>query len=349
MSAAHQDGGPTAAGLRLVLAGDVMLGRQAGEVMLREGAGYPLGAVASLLRGADLAIANLECAIGEPGERWQGAPKAFYFRAPPQAGQALSDAGIRLVSLANNHILDYGVDGLLENLRILDAHGIAHAGAGSGSSAALAPAIVERVAGQQRVRIGMAAFCDHQPDFAASADRAGMAWLGLDDEAAAIDAFARALAPLRAHGVRWPILSLHWGPNMATEPSPRQRRLARAAIDAGWKIVYGHSAHVFQGVELYGGGVILYACGDLVDDYLVDPEFRNDHQLLFELRLREDALERIVMHPLFIRRCRVYPANSAQRAWIFERMGERCRELGTGVRIDDGMLVIEPGLARQSA
>jgi poly-gamma-glutamate synthesis protein (capsule biosynthesis protein) len=328
--------------LRLIFGGDAMLGRLVGEAMLREGGDYPLGAVSALLRGADLTIANLECAISEPAERWHGAPKAFYFRAPPAAGQALADAGIGLVSLANNHILDYGVQGLQDTLRILDAHGIAHAGAGSDLSAALAPVIVER----KGVRIGMVAFCDHQDDFAAGSDHPGMAWLGLQDEAAAIDAFARALAPLNAQGVRWPVLSLHWGPNMVTEPSPQQRRLARAAIEVGWKIVYGHSAHVFQGVELYKDGVILYACGDLVDDYLVDAEFRNDHQLLFELALGADGLERIVMRPLFIRRCRAFPANSAQRAWILERMRERCGELGTRTHIDEGTLVTEPALAR---
>ena len=324
--------------LRLLFGGDLMLGRLAGDALLREGADYPLGALSPLLRGADLAIANLECAVCAPAERWHGAPKAFYFRAPPLAGQALRDAGIGLLSLANNHILDYDVQGLLETLTTLDAHGIAHAGAGADLAAAQAPAIVER----QGVRIGMAAFCDHQDDFAATPDHPGMAWLGLHDEAAAIDAFARALAPLRAQGVRWPILSLHWGPNMVSEPAPHQRRLARAAIEVGWKIVYGHSAHVFQGVELHEGCPILYAAGDLVDDYAVDPAFRNDHQLLFALELGEDAVERIVMHPLFIRRCRVFPANSAQRAWIVERMQSLCGELGTGTEIDGDTLVVRP-------
>lgn len=328
--------------LRLVFGGDLMLGRLAGDALLREGADYPLGAVAPLLREADLAIANLECAVCAPAERWHGAPKAFYFRAPPLAGQALRDAGIGLLSLANNHILDYDVQGLLETLATLDAHGIAHAGAGADLAAAQAPAIVEC----QGVRIGMAAFCDHQDDFAATPDHPGMAWLGLHDEAAAIDAFARALAPLRAEGVRWPILSLHWGPNMVNEPAPHQRRLARAAIEVGWKIVYGHSAHVFQGVELHEGCPILYAAGDLVDDYAVDPAFRNDHQLLFALELGEDAVERIVMHPLFIRRCRVFPANSAQRAWILDRMRERCGELGTVAVVEDDTLAIRPRMEK---
>jgi poly-gamma-glutamate synthesis protein (capsule biosynthesis protein) len=328
------------AALRLMFGGDVMLGRLVKEYMLRDGPQYPLEAVAPLLRSADLAVANLECALTDHAERWHGVPKAFYFGAPPSAGAALLDAGIALVSLANNHILDYDVQGLMDTLAALDATGIFHTGAGMDWASALSPVIVER----KGVRIGMAAFCDHQADFAASEDHPGMAWLGLHDEAAAVDAFARALAPLRAAGVRWPILSLHWGPNMVRAPDQRQRRLARAAIDVGWKIVFGHSAHVFHGVELYEGCPILYAAGDLVDDYQVDPAFRNDHQMLFELRLGEDALERIVMHPLFIWRCQVRQADAAQRAWIFEQMGERCRALGTLTRIDGAVLVIEPGM-----
>jgi poly-gamma-glutamate synthesis protein (capsule biosynthesis protein) len=328
------------AALRLMFGGDVMLGRLVKEYMLRDGPQYPLEAVAPLLRSADLTVANLECALTDHTERWHGVPKAFYFGAPPSAGAALADAGIGLVSLANNHILDYDVQGLMDTLAALDAAGIAHTGAGMDLASALSPAIVER----KGVRMGMAAFCDHQADFAASENHPGMAWLGLHDEAAAVDAFARALAPLRAAGVRWPILSLHWGPNMVRAPDQRQRRLARAAIDVGWRIVFGHSAHVFHGVELYEGCPILYAAGDLVDDYQVDPEFRNDHQVLFELRLGEDALERIVMHPLFIRRCRVAPADAVQRGWIFGQMQGRCRELGTLARIDGDMLLIEPGM-----
>jgi poly-gamma-glutamate synthesis protein (capsule biosynthesis protein) len=331
------------AALRLMFGGDVMLGRLVKEYMLRDGPQYPLEAVTPLLRSADLAVANLECALTDHAERWNGVPKAFYFGAPLIAGQALADAGIALVSLANNHILDYDVQGLMDTLAALDAAGIVHTGAGMDLANALSPAIVER----KGVRIGMAAFCDHQADFAVSENHPGMAWLGLHDEAAAVDAFARALAPLRAAGVRWPILSLHWGPNMVRAPDQRQRRLARAAIDVGWKIVFGHSAHVFHGVELYKGCPILYAAGDLVDDYQVDPEFRNDHQVLFELRLGEDALERIVMHPLFIRRCRVAPADAVQRRWIFGQMGERCRVLDTLTRIDGEVLVIEPGMEMQ--
>jgi poly-gamma-glutamate synthesis protein (capsule biosynthesis protein) len=223
-------------------------------------------------------------------------------------------------------------------LRVLDAHGIAHTGAGPDLAWALTPAVVS--CGDDLV--GMAAFCDHQGDFAATDDHPGIAWLGLDDETAATDAFARALAPMRAAGVRWPVLSLHWGPNMVEAPAPRLRRLARAAIDVGWKIVYGHSAHVFHGIELYRGWPILYAAGDLVDDYAVDAHLRNDHQLLFDVQLDDDALRRIVLHPVFIRHGRAAPADHTQRTWTYTRMQALCRDLGTPTRLDGDLLVIEP-------
>jgi len=324
--------------VRLMFGGDAMLGRHVRDVMLRDGIQAPLEAIAPLLHTADLAVANLECALTGAEERWHGVPKAYYFRALPDAARTLSEAGIRLVGLANNHTLDYDVQGLADTLRTLDAHGIAHTGAGPDLAWAGAPAVVP--CGD--VLVGMAAFCDHQDDFAATDDHPGINWLDLHDERSAADVFARALAPLHAAGVRWRVLSLHWGPNWATAPAPHLRRLARAAIDVGWNVVYGHSAHVFQGIEVYRGRPILYAAGDLVDDYAVDPHLRNGHQLLFELQLGDASLKRIVLHPVYIRHGRVLPADHTQRTWTHARMQALCRDLGTPSRLDGDLLVIEP-------
>jgi poly-gamma-glutamate synthesis protein (capsule biosynthesis protein) len=319
-----------AAPLRLFLGGDAMLGRMVGACVGRFGADYPLGAIAPLMRQADLAIVNLECAITSCTQHWSGAPKAFYFGAPPGAVESLLGAGIKLVSLANNHILDYGVRGLRDTIATLDRHGIAHAGAGRDLAEAQQPALVEC----KGMRFGMAAFCDHQRDFAAASGRDGMAWLDLQDEPKALAAFEQALAPLLEAKLDWPILSLHWGPNMLWRPSAGFRRLAQAAVDMGWKLVFGHSAHVFHGIELRHGSPILYAAGDLVDDYAVDRAFRNDHQLLFELELDGGRLNRILLHPLFIARGRTSPANAAQADWIALQMDALCTELGT--RLETG-------------
>ncbi|CAN7390178.1 CapA family protein [Massilia sp. LjRoot122] len=311
--------------LRLVLGGDLMLGRLVAKAIARHGPAYPLGPIAGLLRAADLRIVNLECAITRSMAHWDGAPKAFYFGAPPEAALTLAGAGIDIASLANNHSLDYGVTGLRDTIAALEGQGIAHAGAGEDLSAALRPALADC----RGLRFGMAAFCDHQRDFAAGPAHAGIAWLDLTDEVKARETLERALAPLLAARVDWPILSLHWGPNMAWRPSTAFRRLAHAAVDMGWKIVFGHSAHVFQGIEVRDGCPILYAAGDLVDDYYVDPAFRNDHQLLFELELDGGRLRRILLRPVFIAQCRTSPANTAQAIWIGRRMGALCRELGT--------------------
>lgn len=324
--------------VRVMFGGDVMLGRIVKEYILRDGADYPLGAIAALMRDADLTIANLECALTSSLEQWPGERKAFYFGAPPVAVRSLTGAGIDLVSLANNHVLDYGVEGLRQTLELLRRHGIRFCGAGENRKQALSSVIIEC----RGIRFGMAAFCDHQADFAAQENSPGMAYLDLDDEFSAVAAMRHALEPLRDAGVDWPVLSMHWGPNMAFRPSLKCRRLAHAAVGMGWKIVFGHSAHVFQGVELHHGCPILYAAGDLVDDYHVDPEFRNDHQLLFEMELDRAELHCISFHPVVIKACRTEFAKGEEERYIVDWMTALCNEMGTRVQQDARRIWIDP-------
>lgn len=325
--------------IHVVFGGDVMLGRLVKKAILQYGAGYPLGPVAKTMRDADLAIVNLECAITPNEAFWAGAPKAFYFGAPPEAIHALLGAGVDIVSLANNHVLDFDVEGLLDTLGVLDRHEIRHAGAGLSQAQAQSPALIQC----KGASFGMAAFCDHQADFEAGERTPGMAYIDLKDETAATEAFRRALESLRNAAVDWPVLSLHWGPNMVFRPSQKFRRLAHAAIEMGWRIVYGHSAHVFHGIEIYRGCPILYACGDLVDDYYVDPDFKNDHQLLFELVLERETLRRIELHPVFIDRCQVRPASADEAEYIAGWMTSLCAEMETKVERDEHRLWIEAG------
>ncbi|MDO9215855.1 MAG: CapA family protein, partial [Lacisediminimonas sp.] len=182
---------------RVLFGGDVMLGRGVAQAIQTEGSDYPLGNIADCLRSADLCIVNLECAITSASRRWDGEPKAFYFGAPPQAASALAHAGVDLVSLANNHVLDFGLAGLRDTLRLLDEQGIGHCGAGHALAGALAPVVRE----VQGLRFGMVSFCDHQADFAAAAGRPGIAWLDLDDEAGALHAFRQALDSLQQQAV----------------------------------------------------------------------------------------------------------------------------------------------------
>lgn len=322
--------------LRLVLGGDVMLGRIVAQHIRTHGPDYPLGKISALLRGADLALVNLECAITLSDRRWEGTPKAFYFGAPPEAAQSLAHAGIGLASLANNHVLDFGAQGLQDTLHHLRSHGIAHAGAGGDAQTARAPAYLQR----KGLSFGMVAYCDHQADFAAGAATPGMSYLDLSDEQNTLAELRRNCTVLQGAGVDWPILSLHWGSNWAERPPDNFVRLAHAAVDMGYGIIFGHSAHLFQGVEIYRGRPIIYAAGDLVDDYYVEPEFRNDRQLLLELELTRAALLRIHLHPVCIDECRTVPATGEDFEAVARRSAALCAELGTRVQREGNRLWI---------
>lgn len=311
--------------VRMVVGGDAMLGRLVGKSLMRRGPGWPLGQVSGLFREADIALVNLECAITSSREIWPGAPKAFYFGAPESALKSLTGAGIDIVSLANNHLLDFGYPGMKDTLTLLDGAGIAHAGAGNDLDAASSPARLEK----NGIRFALAAYCDHQEDFSAQPGRPGIRYIDLADERSALDRFEDGLHGLS--GAHWPILSLHWGPNEVERPSPAFMRLARGAIGMGYAMVYGHSAHVFHGVEFYRGRPIFYSCGDLVDDYQVDPVLRNDRQVVFEIVFGRDSLREVRFHPVVIEDCRTCFASGEAREWIVLKMRERCSGLGTVV------------------
>lgn len=322
--------------ISLVLGGDTMLGRLVKEAILHFGADYPLGNIATKMRGADLTIINLECAITSSMQEWSGEPKVFYFGAPPQAINSLAQAGVDLVSLANNHSLDFNYQGLKDTFHYLQQKNIQWAGAGNNLAEALTPAILAR----KRIKFGMVAFCDHQEDFAATKNRAGMAYLDLDNQTAALEQIKNSLQLMKKQNVDYSILSLHWGPNMVHRPSSYFREFARQAIEMGYKMLFGHSAHVFQGIEIYQGCPIFYATGDLVDDYAVDYEFKNDHQLLFEVELIGTQLSKILLYPVFIENCQTSFAKNENFNFIAKRVQQLCAEMGTRVEQIDHRLVI---------
>jgi poly-gamma-glutamate synthesis protein (capsule biosynthesis protein) len=322
--------------LRLILAGDAMLGRGVDEVIAARGPDHPLAALRPCLADADLVGVNLECAITARDSRYAGPPKAFYFRARPAAVEVLRHAGVGLCTLANNHALDAGADGLLDTLRLLDAHGIAHAGAGADLAAARAPAVLD-LGGQRR---GVLACCDHQADFAASATQAGIDYLDLADPLR-VEALVQRVRELAAQ-VDHAVVSLHWQPNWVPAVSADYRALARRLVAAGARLVWGHSPHHFLGVEWLGQAVVLYSSGGLLDDYAVEPYFRNDRQLLFEITLGAGAVSRVRALPLALGFAHTAPAEGQTRQWIVDRLAAQCRAHGSAVGNNGDWLTLSP-------
>jgi poly-gamma-glutamate synthesis protein (capsule biosynthesis protein) len=323
--------------MNLVLLGDLMLGRGVGEEVPRHPPEWFWGDVLPLLREADLAVANLECALTMHREEWRPEEKAFHFRGPPEAVEVLHAGNVRVVSLANNHAMDYQVTGLRDTLRHLGAEGIATAGAGEDLAEALEPAIVTI----RGIRVGMAAFTDNEPDWAAGACRPGVAWLDTDDVAAARAALEGGILRARAGGAEFVIASLHWGPNMVLRPPRRFRRLARAAIESGAGVLHGHSAHVPQGIGVHRGCPLLFDTGDFLDDYAMDPDLRNDRSFLYRLAVEGGAVRRLELVPVQLEYARVRIARPGEAEPLLARTEALSRELGTVLRREGERLVWE--------
>ena len=308
--------------MKLGVAGDTMLGRKVADVIVGRGSEAVVAdEVVAVAHEADLLVLNLECCISDRGERWPDPGKPFFFRAPPAATEVLTRLGVDCVTLANNHVLDYGTEALLDTVAHLRAAGIAYVGAGPDLTAARAPAVL-RAHGFRLAVLGCA---DHPREYTAGPASPGiaygLAWVG------------RALRTIEADAV---LVTPHWGPNMAVEPLPRIRRAAAGLRAAGATLVAGHSAHVFHGVE----DGILYDLGDFLDDYAVDRELRNDLGLLFLVELERDGPVRLEAVPLKLEFCHTRLAEGEEARWIRDRFAAACRRLGTEVHAEAGRLVV---------
>jgi poly-gamma-glutamate synthesis protein (capsule biosynthesis protein) len=317
----------------LALVGDVMLGRGVAEEIGRRPPESCWGTALPLLTRADAVIANLECALTDHPRPWSRTEKVFHFRAPPEAVAVLRAGNVRCVSLANNHTLDFERTGLLDTVRHLDAAGIAHAGAGRDLAAARAPAILA-VAG---LKLALVSATDNEPAFAATQTEPGTFYLDLEHDPGAAATLCAALAGATPVA-QVSLVSLHWGPNMVTEPPGAFRRLARAALDFA-TVVHGHSAHCFQGVEERGGRFILYDTGDFLDDYAVDPSLRNDWSFVFVLELTGGGvIERLQLVPVRLTYAQVNLARGAELREICRCMSRRAAAVGTTfVETADGL------------
>jgi len=321
--------------ITIAITGDVMLGRLVDETIAQRGFAYPWGDMRPALAEADLLLVNLECAITDRASRWHDGDKEFYFKAAPAAVATLTAAGVDLASLANNHICDFGPEGLLDTMRALDAAGIAHAGAGATLDEARRPAVLT----SRDRRVAVVAFADYPKAWAAPDASPGLNYTPVSTDGAAFAPVRAAVSAARALA-DIVVFSIHWGPNMRARPTVAFRAFARSVVRAGADVFWGHSAHVVQGIEFYEGGVILYDTGDFVDDYAVDTFLRNDLSALFRLRFGPGGLERVELLPVQIAEMQVNAARGAARQWFVERATALCNEMGTALKVAmDGVLI----------
>ena len=281
----------------------------------------------------DARIVNLETSITR-SEDFD--PKGINYRMSPENAETLVAAHIDCCVLANNHILDWGSAGLLDTLANLKRLGIKSAGAGRTLEVARAAAVLP-ISGAGRVLVySFAAVTSGTPrNWAATSSAAGVNILhDLSDAAVAriTDQIVRERQPGDVI-----VVSIHWGPNWGYEVSDAQKSFAHALIDrAGVSIVHGHSSHHAKAIELYHNRLVLYGCGDFLNDYegiRGYENYRGDLALMYliDIALTSGTVSNIEIVPLCIKHLRLMPATVADFEWIRHTLDSESRKFSTTV------------------
>lgn len=234
--------------IQLIFGGDVTLAGWYAEIVPDAyDYDWPFARLQTLFRSADLVMVNCETAITRAQKQ---EPKQFHFKMNPDLVEAFRRGNISLVTLANNHVYDYGAEGLRDTIRFLDAYGIGHVGAGMTLSEARKP-VVRSIRGKTIAFLG---YGNYSP---ATDKSPGTAYRYPEYIVHDI----RAAKQSGAHIV---IVNFHWGIERAKQPTEHDRSLAHLAIDNGADVVVGHHPHVLQPVEMYKGKVIAYSLGNFI-------------------------------------------------------------------------------------
>jgi poly-gamma-glutamate capsule biosynthesis protein CapA/YwtB (metallophosphatase superfamily) len=289
----------------------------------------------------DAYIVNLETSITHSDDYL---PKGINYRMSPENADCLIAASIDCCVMANNHILDWGPDGLLETLMTLESLGIRTSGAGRDLAHANTPAVLPVVGNRRVIVFAFASVTSGTPrNWAATESTAGVNLLAdLSDK-------HRAQVARQVTQMRRPndivIVSLHWGPNWDSDVPEEQIRFAHKLIDeAGVSVVYGHSSHHAKAIEVYQDKLILYGCGDFLNDYegITGYEgYRSDLALLYAASFDPPDLVDLEIIPFQIRRFQLIRASREDTGWLQRTLDRQSRRFGVRIGLNpDGRLSV---------
>ncbi|MEW6624366.1 MAG: CapA family protein [Bacillota bacterium] len=311
--------------------GDVMLARKVGRRMQERGLMYPFEKVESYLQTTDFTMGNVETAISNRGNPLPG--KVICFRAVPETAFLLKKVGFDVVSLANNHVLDYDTEAFLDTIDLLESEEVKTVGAGKNIEKALEPVIIEK----NGVKIGILAFTDmadiffshsYPRRFRAEEDIPGVA---STDENLMINA-VKNLKPQ----VDILIVSLHWGVEYTDYPAVypvNQRKLAQKLVDNGVDFLYGHHPHCIQTIEIYNNSVIAYSLGNFIFDQ--DWSQKTKEGLLLNLKFAPWGIKEVHVLPILIEDCQPQIAKGEDAARILDKLARISSEFGTQIIVDN--------------
>jgi poly-gamma-glutamate capsule biosynthesis protein CapA/YwtB (metallophosphatase superfamily) len=293
----------------------------------------------------DLRVVNLETSVTTSDDYEPG--KAVHYRMNPPNVPCLTAAHLDICTLGNNHVLDFGGPGLEETLDVLTGAGLQTVGAGRDADEAGQPVTVELSSATVTVfAFGMPS-SGVPARWAARGDRPGVNVLGKASDAATTNLLHR--IETAKSGGHLVVVSVHWGSNWGYDVPAVDIRLAHRLVDAGADVVFGHSSHHLRPIEIYRGGLVLYGCGDLVDDYegiTGYEEYRDDLRLLYLVTINAETgdLSALQMIPFQARQMCLHRASDRDVSWLADTMRRISRRFDAQIRLDpQGCLVLDPG------
>jgi poly-gamma-glutamate capsule biosynthesis protein CapA/YwtB (metallophosphatase superfamily) len=320
--------------LRFIAVGDIMLGRGVGMRLQKYGSyERAFDNVSSILKQGDVVFANLESPLTGSTHSLDSKRK-IVLKAKPEAVSALTSAGFNLVSIANNHMMDYYETGLFDTMSILNANHILFAGGGKNIDEARKPAIIEK----NGLKIGLLAY----------SDMAELVFAGDPYLRYSADKDKSGISPRKYEAVREDVLklrgkvdlvavSLHWGVEDSFKVTDAQREFAHKLIDDGVDLILGHHPHQFQGIEVYKGKPIFYSMGNFIFD---QNESENMESFIIDMKYKGTELTNLSAIPVrILDKSYVEIQTGTNAANIISRQTELCRELGSPPEIINDRLV----------
>ena len=301
----------------------------------------------------DLRIINLETSITSSEHYWRD--KRIHYRMHPRNVGCITAARIDCCCLGNNHILDWGYDGLAETIQTLDSVGIGHTGAGRNAAEAAAPAVLD-LPGKGRVLVFSygAPTSGIPTKWAATANRPGVNFLEDSSEETA----ARVAREMNGFKKRDDVIvaSIHWGENWGYQILDEEIRFAHQLIEHGISIVYGHSSHHVKTAEIYCDRLVLYGCGDFLNDYEGiggHKAFRSDLALMYlpAIDPRRGHLVEARLVPMRVARFRVSRAPESDAHRLCDLLNELGAPLMTRSELasDDTLTLLSLSTSRDAS
>jgi poly-gamma-glutamate synthesis protein (capsule biosynthesis protein) len=287
----------------------------------------------------DLRIINLETSVTTNDTPWP--QKGIHYRMHPKNVDIIKSAKIDCCVLANNHTADWGYEGLKETLITLREVRIAYAGAGFNAAEAKAPAVFDLTdKGRVLVFAGGHQSSGVPDDWRARESKEGVNILDIHHTSKAVSDIKSQVKKYKKSGDII-VLSIHWGGNWGFELEPFMQKFAHAVInEAGVDVIHGHSSHHVKGVEIYKGRLIIYGCGDFLNDYEGiggRDRYRGNLALMYfvDIDIKNGNLLGMTMVPTETKHLRVNLAGDADVKWLQETMSRECQKFGCNTKLSD--------------